>query len=178
MPAKVKFEQVEVLREKLAKSQAVFVADYRGMTVAQMTQLRSQVRAAGGEMKVAKNTLMKIAMEQEGLVAFPEAIAYGTNIFTIAYGDPVEVSKTLSEYAKNRANKFFVLKGGILGHNTILSPEKIEALSNLPPRDILIGQVVRTIAAPISGFLTVLNGPVRGLVTCLNQIKEKKENVA
>lgn len=177
MPASAKLEQVQELREKLSRSEAVFVAEYRGMTVAELTKLRSQVRAAGGEMKVAKNTLMKIAMEQEGLTGFPEEMAYGTNIFAIAYGDPVEVSKALSTYANEKTNKFFVLKGGILGHS-VLGVDQVNALASLPGKDILIGQVIRTIAGPISGFLTVLSGPARGLVTCLSQIKDKKENAA
>ena len=84
MPAAVKFEQVEMLRSKLSKSQAVFVGEYRGMTVAQITALRSQVRAAGGEMKVAKNTLMRIAMSEEGMVSFPDDMSRGPNVFTLA----------------------------------------------------------------------------------------------
>ena len=177
MPAQVKFEQVEELRERLSKTQAVFVAEYRGMTVAQITALRAQVRAAGGEMKVAKNTLMKIAMEQEGLTAFPDDMAYGPNVFALAYGDPVAVAKALRDFSREKTNKAFLLKGGALGHS-ILGVDQVSALADLPSKDVLIGQVVRTIAAPISGFLSVLNGPIRGLATCLNQIKEKKEDVA
>ena len=111
MPAKVKFERVEELRAMLQKSQGTFLAEYRGMTVAQITSLRSQVREAGGEMKVAKNTLMKIALEQEGLPVFPEDMAAGPNVFTLAYGDPVAVAKVLRDFSKERTNKAFILKG-------------------------------------------------------------------
>jgi large subunit ribosomal protein L10 len=69
------------------------------------------------------------------------------------------------------------MKGCVLG-KTLLDATQIGALADLPSKDVLIGQVVRTIAAPIAGLLTVLSGPARGLVTCLNQIKEKKEDVA
>lgn len=177
MPAKVKFERVEELRAMLQKSQGTFLAEYRGMTVAQITSLRSQVREAGGEMKVAKNTLMKIALEQEGLPVFPEDMAAGPNVFTLAYGDPVAVAKVLRDFSKERTNKAFILKGGILG-KSILDLDRVNALADLPSKDVVIGQVVRTIAGPISGFLTVLNGPIRGLATCLNQIKEQKESAA
>lgn len=177
MPAKVKFEKVEELRAMLQRSQGTFLAEYRGMTVAQITSLRSQVREAGGEMKVAKNTLMKIALEQEGLPVFPEDIATGPNVFTLAYGDPVAVAKVLRDFSKERTNKAFVLKGGILG-KSILNLDQVSALADLPSRDVVLGQVVRTIAGPISGFLTVLSGPIRGLATCLNQIKEQKESAA
>ena len=177
MPATMKYEQVDALHKKLEKTQAVFVSEYRGMSVQQITQLRSQVRSAGGEMKVAKNTLMRIAMKEFGLTAFPDDMAYGPNVFTLAYGDPVAVAKVLRECAKDKANKFFVLKGGVLGHS-VMNFDQVCALGDLPSKDVLVGQVVRTIAAPIAGLLTVLSGPARGLVTCLNQIREKKEKAA
>lgn len=177
MPAKVKYEQVDKLKAQISNAQAVFVSEYRGMTVAQITKLRSLVRDAGGDMKVTKNTLMRIAMEQEGMISFPDDMAYGPNVFTLAYGDPAAVAKALRDFSKERTNKFFVIKGCVLG-NTLLDAVQIGALADLPSKDVLIGQVVRTIAAPISGLLTVLSGPSRGLVTCLNQIKEKKEEVA
>ncbi|GHV47531.1 hypothetical protein FACS1894204_11020 [Synergistales bacterium] len=77
MPAKIKYEQVDVLKGKLEKSSAVFVAEYRGMTVAQSTKLRALIRGVNGELKVAKNTLFAIAMKEAGLQAFPEAISFG-----------------------------------------------------------------------------------------------------
>ena len=177
MPAKMKYEKVEELRGMLGRTQAVFVAEYRGMTVAQITDLRSRVRGAGSEMKVAKNTLVKIAMKEEGMPVFPDDVAYGPNIFALSYGDPVELAKVLREFSKERTNRFFVLKGAVLG-NSLLGQDQVSALADLPTKDVLLGQVVRTIAAPIAGFLTVLNGPIRGLVTCLNQIKEDKEKAA
>ncbi|MGI6784804.1 MAG: 50S ribosomal protein L10 [Aminivibrio sp.] len=177
MPAKVKFEQVEMLRSKLSRSKAVFVGEYRGMTVAQITDLRARVRAAGGEMKVAKNTLMKIAMSEEGMVAFPDDISFGPNVFTMAYEDPAAVAKVLRDFAKDRTNKAFSIKGGVLG-DSVLTAAQLEALADLPGREVLIGMAVSAIAAPISGFLNVLNGTARGLVTCLEQIREKKEKAA
>ena len=177
MPAKVKYEKVEELRGMLGKIQAIFVAEYRGMTVAQITDLRSRVRSAGSEMKVTKNTLMKIAMKEEGMPAFPDDAAYGPNVFALSYGDPVALAKVLREFSREKTNKFFVLKGGVLG-DTILGKDQVIALADLPTKEVLLGQVVRTIASPIAGFLTVLNGPIRGLVTCLNQIKENREKAA
>ncbi|MDI9369586.1 MAG: 50S ribosomal protein L10 [Synergistaceae bacterium] len=177
MPSKQKFEMVDDFKERLSRAQAVFVCEFRGMNVAQITKLRSDVRAAGGEMRVAKNTLVRIAMEEQELPAFPDDIAFGPNIFALSYGDPVPVAKALKDIARARENKFFKIKGGILD-NSLLSVDQIMALADLPSRDVLLGQVVRTIAAPIAGLLTVLSGPARGLVTCLDQIKEQKEKVA
>ena len=174
MPAKVKYEQVDLLKEKLSRSSAVFVGEYRGMTVAQSTALRSRVRAAGGELKVAKNTLFAIAMKEAGLEALPESMTTGPNIYALCYDDPVAVAKVLKEYATDKTQKAFLLKGGLLD-KTLLDLNQLYALADLPSKDVLRGQVVRTIAAPISGLVNVLSGTVRGLVTCLAQIRDKKE---
>ncbi|NLL37951.1 MAG: 50S ribosomal protein L10 [Fretibacterium sp.] len=177
MPAKIKYEQVAALREKLEKTSAVFLAEYRGMTVAQSTALRVKVREAGGELKVAKNTLFAIAMKEAGLVAFPKALSVGPNIYALCYDDPATLAKVLKDYATDRTQKAFVLKGGLLG-SEFLDLNQLYALAELPPRDVLIGQVVRTVAAPLTGLVTVLSGPVRGLATCLAQIRDKKGEAA
>ncbi|MCL2767445.1 MAG: 50S ribosomal protein L10 [Synergistaceae bacterium] len=174
MPAIVKLEQVKALRELLNRTKAVFIAEYRGMTVAQSTLLRSRVRAAGGEMKVAKNTLLEIAMKEENMTALPETLIAGPNVYTMAYDDPAAVAKTLRDFSKEKTNKAFIIKGGVLG-KSVLDLAAVEALADMPSREVLIGQVVRTIAAPISGFLNVLNGPMRGLLNVLNAIKDKKD---
>ena len=174
MPAKIKYEQVEALRKKLCKTKAIFIAEYRGMTVTQSTLLRAKVRAAGGEMKVAKNTLLEVAMREENMTALPKTLIAGPNVYTMAYDDPAAVVKVLRDFSKEKTNKAFILKGGLLG-KSVLNLQSLEALADMPPREVVLGQVVRTIAAPISGFLNVLNGPIRGLVNVLNAIKEKKE---
>jgi large subunit ribosomal protein L10 len=177
MPAKIKYEQVTLLKEKLEKAEAIFVGEYRGMTVAQSTQLRVKVRQAGGELKVAKNTLFSIAMKEAGMVALPDSMTVGPNIYALCYGDPVTVAKVLREYATDKTQKAFILKGGLL-NDVVLSAVQVQALADLPPRDILLGQVVRTIAAPLTGLVTVLSGTMRGLVTCLDKIREQKEKAA
>jgi len=174
MPAKIKYEQVEYLRGLLSKTKAVFIAEYRGMTVAQSTILRARVRAAEGEMKVAKNTLVEVAMKEENMTQLPDELLSGPNVYTMAYDDPTAVAKVLRDFSKEKTNKAFVIKGGVLG-KSVLDLAAVEALADMPPREIVLGQVVRTIAAPISGFLNVLNGPVRGLMNVLNAIKDKKE---
>ena len=177
MPAKIKYEQVDLLREKLEKSTAIFVGEYRGMTVAQSTRLRVLVRGVDGELKVAKNTLFSIAMKEAKMESLPESLTAGPNVYALCYGDPVAVAKVLRDYAVDKTQKAFVLKGGLLG-KVVLDAAQVQALADLPPKDILIGQVVRTVAAPLTGLVTVLSGTMRGLVTCLDQIREQKEKVA
>ena len=177
MPAKIKYEQVDLLKGKLERSSAVFVGEYRGMTVAQSTKLRAMVRAVDGELKVAKNSLFAIAMKEADMEALPETMTVGPNIYALCYGDPVAVAKVLKDYATDRTQKAFVLKGGLLG-KSVLNAVQLQALADLPPKEVLIGQVVRTVAAPLTGLVTVLSGTMRGLVTCLSQVKEQKEKAA
>ena len=177
MPATFKYEQVDFLKGKLEKTSAVFVGEYRGMTVAQSTKLRALVREVNGELKVAKNTLFAIAMKEAGMTALPDSMAVGPNVYALCYGDPVAVVKVLRDYASEKNQKAFFLKGGLLG-TSVLNVSQVQAMADLPPRDVLIGQVVRTIAAPLSGLVTVLSGTMRGLVTCLDRIREQKEKAA
>ncbi|MCD6182889.1 MAG: 50S ribosomal protein L10 [Thermovirga sp.] len=173
MPSQANYQKVEMLREKIAGAQAVFVCEYRGLTVEKITKLRAQIRDAGGEMTVAKNTLMKIALKEEGF-PIPEDLMSGPNGFTAVHGDPVAVAKVLKDFAKEKGNEALVIKGGILG-DKVLEKEQLLALADLPPKEVLLAQVVGTMAAPIQGLVTVLSGPARGLVTCLSQIKDQKE---
>ena len=177
MPAKIKYELVDGLKEKLSRTKAVFVGEYRGMTVAQSTELRKKVREAGGELKISKNTLFKIAMKELGLNELPEDMMKGPNIFALCYDDPVAVAKVLKEYANDKTQKAFVLKGGLL-ESQQLNLNQLMALADLPSKEVLRGQVVRTIAAPLSGLVNVLSGTMRNLVTCLAQIRDKKEESA
>ncbi|MBQ7193038.1 MAG: 50S ribosomal protein L10, partial [Synergistaceae bacterium] len=177
MPAEVKYGLVDGLKEKLSKTKAVFVGEYRGMTVAQSTMLRHKVREAGGELKVAKNTLFAIAMKEAGLAELPEDMMKGPNIYALCYDDPVAVAKVLKEYVNDKTQKAFVLKGGEL-ENQQLNLAQLMALADLPSKEALRGQVVRTIAAPISGFVNVLAGTIRNFVTCLDQVRAKKEETA
>ena len=177
MPANIKYEQVALLRSKLEKTSAIFVGEYRGMTVEQSTRLRAMVRGVNGELKVAKNTLFSIAMKEAGMTALPDSMAVGPNVYALCYGDPVAVAKVLKDYASEKNQKAFILKGGLL-ETSILNVSQVQALADLPPKDVLIGQVVRTIAAPLTGLVTVLSGTMRGFVTCLDRIREQKEKAA
>ena len=102
MPAAVKYELVADLKAKLERSKAVYVGEYRGMTVAQSTALRAKVREANGELKVAKNTLFAIAMREAGLSPFRDELMAGPNIYALCYDDPVAVVKVLKDYATDR----------------------------------------------------------------------------
>ncbi|WP_029165568.1 MULTISPECIES: 50S ribosomal protein L10 [Aminiphilus] len=176
MPTEARMQQVSMLRELLQRSEAVFIVEYRGMNVKKMTAVRAKVREAGGEMKIAKNTLFRIALAEENSPV-PEEMTAGANAFTMAYGDVTAVAKALRDFSKEKGNEMLIIKGGIMGQH-VLDQQQVLALADLPSREVLLAQVVGTIAAPLRSLVTVLSGPMRGFVTCLSQIKDEKEKAA
>lgn len=176
MPTEAKRQAINELAEKIRSSQAIFIVEYRGLTVAKSTAVRKAVRAAEGEMQVAKNTLMRIAL-RETETPTADAIDTGPNAYVFAYKDAAATAKSLRDFAREKGNEALVIKGGILGKK-LLSKEQVFALADLPPRDVMLSQLLGTLAGPIRGFVTVLSGPSRGLVTALSQIKEQKEKAA
>ena len=111
------------------------------------------------------------------MTSLPEEAIVGPNIYTIAYGDPVAVAKVLKDFVSEKTNKELEIKAGVLEKARLTSAQVI-ALADMPSKDVMIGMVVRTIAAPLTGLVTVLSGPIRSLATVLSQIKEQKEKAA
>ena len=173
MPTQAKRETIDSLVELLKKSDAVFITEYRGLTVKKISVCRKNIRQAGGEMKVCKNTLMRIALSECGMIQAPD-FDFGPNGYVLSYGDAAAVAKAIRDFSKEKGNEALVVKGAILD-GKLLTKEQVFALADLPSREQLLAQVVGTIAGPLRGLVTVLSGPARGLVTCLNQIKDKKD---
>ena len=173
MPTQAKRESIDSLVELLKKSNAVFITEYRGLTVKKISVCRKNIRQAGGEMKVCKNTLMRIALSECGMIQAPD-FDFGPNGYVLSYGDAAAVAKAIRDFSKEKGNEALVVKGAILD-GKLLTKEQVFALADLPSREQLLAQVVGTIAGPLRGLVTVLSGPARGLVTCLGQIKDKKD---
>ncbi len=176
MPTEAKRETVQALSECFKKAQAVFIGEYRGLTVAKMTQIRRNIRKAGGEMKVAKNTLVRLALKEAGY-PLAEGIDTGPNVYTVAYDDVAGVAKALRDFSKEKGNEALTIKGGIMG-SKVLNAAQVHAIADLPPREVLLAQLLGTLVGPIRGLVTVLSGPSRGLVTALTAIKDQKEKAA
>ena len=166
-----------MLAEALKRSDAVFITEYRGLTVKKISAVRKLIRQAGGEMKVCKNTLMRIALKECDMVQASE-IDFGPNGYVLSYGDAAAVAKAIRDFSKEKGNEALVIKGAILGGQQLLSKEQVFALADLPSKETLIAQVVGTIAAPLRGLVTVLSVPQRNFVTVLERIKEQKESAA
>ena len=171
MPKPEKIQEVEVMTEKIKAAKSAYITEYRGLTVAEITELRNKLREAGAEYKVIKNRLTKIALGNTGLAAFQEHFR-GPVAMAFANVDPVKPAKTLVDFAKGHDK--LVIKAGFMG-TSALSLNQIKALANLPSREVLLGKLVGNMSSPIYGFLRVLQGPIYGLVNVLDQIKKKKE---
>ncbi len=164
---------VQEIQEKAAKAQVGILADFSGLSVEAVTQLRRQIKEAGGELKVAKNTLLRRAATPDTVIAPLGELFTGPNALTLGYGDPVAIAKLLVKFAQDKP-QFFKLKGGALGGN-ILSVAEVEALSKLPAREVLLAQLLGVLQGVPTGLVTVLAGVLRNLMNVLTAIKEQKE---
>src|SRR6266508_474667 len=164
---------VSELAERLKSSPTLIIADYRGLTMPQIDALRSQLLEHGARFAVVKNTLTRRAAEQAGVDALltlldgPTAIA-----FLETDGDPVAVAKALATVA--RETQVLVVRGGITEGRTI-SGADVQSLAKLPPTDVLRGQLVGAIAAPMATVVGLFNAPLRDLVGVLQARIEQLE---
>lgn len=160
--------------EKLAKSQAVVLVDFRGLTVQEATELRKNLRAAGVELRVVKNTLTRLAAHKAELTGL-ESFLEGPTALAFGYDDPVSPAKVLAEFAKG--HKKLELKGGVL-EGRVISQDEVQALAELPSREILLGQLAGVIQAPIRNLVNVLSAPIRNTVYVLEAIRQKQAGEA
>jgi len=161
---------VEGISAKMKAAKAMVFADYRGLTVEQDTELRSALRKAGVEYKVVKNTLARIAADENGLGGL-DSYLNGPTAMASSHTDPVAPAKILSEYVK-KFDKLNLKVGVVEGK--VIDPNGIKALAELPPREVLVAKVLGGFNAPLAGLVNVLNGNIRGLVVALNAVAEKK----
>lgn len=176
MPAQYKVDQVAELKEIFNGAEAFFVAEYRGLSVGQVSDLRKAIREAGGKARVARNRLALIALSEDGLGHNPHMMK-GPNLYIVAPANSPAVAKAITKFAEDKANAAFVIKGGFMGQNE-LTLDNIKALASMPSRDELIAKAVGSIASPLRGLVTVLSGLPRGLVTALSAIADKKKEAA
>lgn len=163
---------VTALAEKLKTASSGVLVDYKGINVADDTKLRTDMRKAGVEYGVYKNTLIRLAANEIGLTGLDTYLS-GATALAISQTDVVAPAKIISEYAKKIQGKFEVKAGFVEGKT--VDAKGVAVLAELPPKEVLIARVLAGFNAPISGFVNVLNGNLRGLAVALNAIREKKE---
>lgn len=159
--------------ENFKKAQAVYLADYRGLSVEQMSELRGNLRENGGSsvLTVAKNTLLKLALEQADRPALDELLE-GPTAVLFAYDDPVAPVKVLRNYADE--NEELVLKGGLLGVD-VLDSDDLARLADLPSREEILATLVGAIQAPARQLVSLLQAPQRDLILTLQARAEQGE---
>ncbi len=158
---------------QVAQAQAIVVAEYRGLGVAAMTDLRKQARGSGVYLRVLKNTLARRAV-----AATPFAGLSDKLVGPLAYGicsDPVKVAKVLQDFAKD--NDKFVIKAGALA-NLVMSAKDVANLASMPSREQLIGKLLGTMQAPIATFVRTLNEVPSRFVRTLAAVRDQKEKQA
>ena len=166
-----KQELVKSYAEEFSRSQAAFLTDYRGLPVTELNRLRNKMREVGSGYHVVKNRLVKLALREAGLPV-PEEFLQGPTAIGFCYEDVIAPAKVLTEYAKE--SKVLSIKGGILG-DKVVDIQAISSLANLPPRDVLLAQLVGGIQSPVAGLVNVLSSTLRGLVTVLKARADQLE---
>jgi len=166
----LKQQVVSDIKAKLEGSTSAVLTDYRGLNVAQVTELRRKMREAGIEYKVLKNTMIRFAARELGLEELepflegPTAVAFSA--------DPVAPAKIIYDFAKT--NKALEVKVGVL-EGKVIEAAQVKALADLPSREELLAKVVGGMQAPLYGLASVLSGTLRSFVYALDAVRKQKE---
>jgi len=164
---------VAEISAQIARAQAIVVAEYRGLGVPAMTDLRKKARGSGIYLRVLKNTLVRRAVAATPFAGLTEKM-----VGPLAYGissDPVKVAKVLHEFA--RGNDKFVIKAGAMP-NFIMSPKDVANLATLPSRDELIANLMRTMQAPVAAFVRTLNEVPARFVRTVAAVRDQRQQAA
>lgn len=163
---------IEEIAVQIRESDAVFAVDYRGISVPQAAELRTKLRDADATFRVTKNTLTERAADQAGAEALKELLA-GPTALTFVRGDVAAAAKAIADY--QRTGDLLPFKGGLLD-GTPVNAEQLAAISRLPSREVLYGQLVGLVASPLTGVARGLNALIAGVAIALSQVNEKKQS--
>jgi large subunit ribosomal protein L10 len=170
MPTAQKEQLVEEIKDRFNDSGAVLLADYRGLSVKELQQLRVKLREAGAELTVYKNSLTEIAMRELALPSMSDYLS-GPTAFIFGGEDPVAPAKVLTAFAKD--HKALELKGGLV-ENQVVDADGVKAIATLPSREELIAKLLGTMVNPLVGFARVLNGPVEAFARTVQAVADQK----
>jgi large subunit ribosomal protein L10 len=165
---------VAEIAEQIQGSEAVFAVDYRGITVAQVADLRGKLRETDATFRVVKNTLTERAADKADAEAL-KSLLEGPTALTFVRGDAASAAKVIADFQRSTGGELLPFKGGLMDGEA-LDAAQVTAISKLPTRQVLYGQLVGMIASPITGLARSLNGLVGGLAIALGGVLEKKES--
>jgi large subunit ribosomal protein L10 len=166
-----KAQVIEEVAGAIQNSEAVFAVDYRGISVPQAAELRTALRGADSDFTIVKNTLAERAADQVGADGLKELLI-GPTAMTFVRGDAAAAAKALRDFRRGTGGTLLEFKGGWMNGQP-LSPADVDAIAQLPSRDVLIGRLVGLIASPLSGLATALNNLPAGLARQLQQIVDQ-----
>lgn len=166
-----KAERLQQYLEHLRNSQGVILTDYRGLKVSEVEGLRRSLRGTQTTYQVVKNRIFLRAMKELGL-EMPGEWLEGPVAVAFCHGEVVDAAKVIQDFAKGREN--FVVKGGLLGRSPVTAAQ-IAALANLPPKEVVLGQVLGTIQAPASQVVGVVASGIRQVLNVLQAYVDKLE---
>lgn len=175
-PKQEKVEAVKALRSGFEQSKSSILTDYRGINVAAMTKLRRNMRQAGVEYKVVKNTLAKIALHDLGITGL-DPFFEGPTAIAMSKTDPVAPAKIISDFIRETRDTSLKVKAGLLNREFI-TEAGIRALAELPSREQLLARVARCFVSPLSSMASVLSAPLRNVGYALQEIRKQKEEQA
>ena len=158
---------LDELKEKIAKQKVMIFADFTGLKVKDLSNLRKKIKAADGEIKVAKKTLLGLAVKGAGL-EFEAKKIKGEIALVFGYKDEISLTKIIYQFAE--ANPNLKILGGFL-ENQFRTAQDFITLAQLPAKEELLAGLVRSVSAPISNFINVLQGNIKGLIYLLTKIK-------
>lgn len=158
--------------DKLSRSNAIFLTDYRGLSVADMESLRAKIREAGGGYSIVKNTLAANALEAASLPV-PEDMLTGPTAIGFAYEEVPAVAKVLADFAKS--TEILEVKGGVMDGD-LLSPKQVSSLASMPPREVVLAQLLGLIQQPGNGVAGIVNAAGNKLAATIKAYADKLEN--
>ena len=160
---------VDEIADQIEAAEAIFAVDYRGLTVAQVAELRAKLRDADASFRIVKNSLSERAADKAGVEAL-KPLLEGPTALTLVHGDAALAAKALNDTA--RALNILEFKGGLM-NGTALSADDVRSIARLPSREVLNAQLVGTIAAPLTGLVRTLNALIAGLAIQLQAIVDQ-----
>ncbi len=167
MPTQKKIDTVADLKERIERATLLASAEYRGLRVKEMQELRRRLSEGGIEVKVVKNTLVRLAAEQCGQPDLMKIIE-GPTALALSYGDMIEAAKALAGYAQG-APQGFAIRGGFM-EGRVLSAQDLRDLVRIPPRPVLLAQLLGQLQSPLAGFIGLLDAPLQELSLLLQSL--------
>ncbi len=169
---KEKAKIVDTLREKVARSQIGILTDFKGLKVEEMTRLRRQLQEVSAELQVVKNTMLRRAAADDSPIGPLLSHFTGPNALTLGYADPVALAKIITKFAQEKPQ--LEIKAAVLS-GQVLTAKDLEALSKLPPKEVLMAQFLGLLNNVPTALVTVLAGVIRNLLNVLVAYRDKME---